>query len=144
MPVNDRCRTLRSHTVKTAAGEHDENILYLNENKKRTRNWFQVCGISVPLNGTSFGFIRSIPFIDKAVNAEDIGVMSFITKKVETPTGVTTQNVPDVAHGNSTNIILSTKTPDARWPRRPAVGACIRSKQQLTKRFWEPCPFAFK
>ena len=73
--------TLKSHTVKTAAGEHDENVLYLNEDKKRTRNWFQVCGISVPLEGTSFGFIRSIPFVHKSVNVEDTTPRFFITKK---------------------------------------------------------------
>lgn len=44
----------------------DENVLYLNEDKKKTRNWFQVCGISnVPLEGTKFGPIRSIAFFDE-------------------------------------------------------------------------------
>ena len=38
----------------------DDSVLYLNEDKKRTRNWFQVCGIQVPLGETKFGFIRSI------------------------------------------------------------------------------------
>ena len=27
---------------------------------KRTRDWFQVCGIQVPLEGTKFGLIRRI------------------------------------------------------------------------------------
>ena len=43
---------------------NDQNILYLNEDKKRTRNWFQVCDISVPLEGTKFGLIRSIQYVD--------------------------------------------------------------------------------
>ncbi len=38
----------------------DEKVLYLNEDKKRTQEWFQACGIQVPLGGTQFGFIRSI------------------------------------------------------------------------------------
>ena len=38
----------------------DDSVLYLNEDKKRTRSWFQVCGISVPLNGTKYGPIRII------------------------------------------------------------------------------------
>ena len=38
----------------------DDTVLYLNEDKKRTRTWFQVCGIQVPLGETKFGFIRSI------------------------------------------------------------------------------------
>ena len=39
----------------------DDTILYLDEDKKRTRTWFQACGIQVPLGETKFGFIRSIP-----------------------------------------------------------------------------------
>ena len=38
----------------------DDSVLYLDENKKRTRQWFQACGIQVPLGETKFGFIRSI------------------------------------------------------------------------------------
>ena len=38
----------------------DESVLYLGEDKKRTLQWFQACGIQVPLGGTKFGFIRSI------------------------------------------------------------------------------------
>lgn len=38
----------------------DENVLYLDTNKKRTRNWFQARGNVVPLGGTRYGFIRSI------------------------------------------------------------------------------------
>ena len=63
-------RILTVHADSHAA-INDGNILYLNEDKKRTRNWFQVCGISVPLNGTSFGFIRSISFVDKKSNTQN-------------------------------------------------------------------------
>ena len=38
----------------------DDTVLYLGEDKKRTRKWFQACGIQVPLGETRFGFIRSI------------------------------------------------------------------------------------
>lgn len=45
----------------------DESILYLNENKKKTKEWFQVRGNRVPLDGTSFGLIRSIQLGDADV-----------------------------------------------------------------------------
>jgi carbamoylphosphate synthase large subunit len=35
----------------------DESILYLGEDKKRIREWFQACGIQVPLGETKFGFV---------------------------------------------------------------------------------------
>ncbi len=41
----------------------DQSVLYLNEDKKQTRSWFQVCGnLNVPLEGTKYGLIRSITF----------------------------------------------------------------------------------
>ncbi len=47
----------------------DGSVLYLNENKKMTRKWFQVCGnLNVPLEGTQFGVIRSIAFDSEKVN----------------------------------------------------------------------------
>lgn len=49
----------------------DESTLYLNEDKKKTRKWFQVCGnLNVPLDGTRFGLIRSISFDAESVNAK--------------------------------------------------------------------------
>lgn len=39
---------------------NDESILYLDVNKRRTRQWFHACGIRVPLGGTKFGFMHSI------------------------------------------------------------------------------------
>ena len=33
--------------------------------------WFQVCGISVPLNATRFGLIRSIRYLSDSVNTLD-------------------------------------------------------------------------
>ena len=47
----------------------DDTVLYLNENKNKTRNWFQVCGnLNVPLEGIRFGVIRSISFETENVN----------------------------------------------------------------------------
>ena len=46
----------------------DKTVLYLNENKKKTQNWFQVCGISVPLEGTRYGLIRTITYKGESNN----------------------------------------------------------------------------
>lgn len=55
---------VRTIHARGNADINDNNILYINEDKKRTQNWFQVCGISVPLEGTKFGLIRSIAYAD--------------------------------------------------------------------------------
>ena len=39
----------------------------MNENRKRTREWFLSCGISVPLGGNQFGLIRSIDYVEPKV-----------------------------------------------------------------------------
>lgn len=50
----------------------DKSVLYLNEDRKKTRTWFHVCGIlNVPLNGTKYGLIRSISFSDHSVKTDD-------------------------------------------------------------------------
>lgn len=54
---------IRTIHARGNAAINDANILYLNEDKKKTRKWFQVCGISVPLEGTKFGLIRSIAYV---------------------------------------------------------------------------------
>lgn len=59
--IINKIRTIHAHGN---AEINDNNILYLNEDKKRTRNWFQVCDNSVPLEGTKFGLIRSISYTD--------------------------------------------------------------------------------
>lgn len=61
---------VRTIHARSNAQISDDNILYLNENKKRTQKWFQVCGISVPLNATKFGLIRSIEYVDKNVKQQ--------------------------------------------------------------------------
>ncbi|MBQ2828105.1 MAG: hypothetical protein IJF20_02565 [Clostridia bacterium] len=53
---------VRTYNTRRDVGKliTDDTVLYLNEDKKRTRKWFQACGIQVPLGETKFGFIRSI------------------------------------------------------------------------------------
>lgn len=54
----------------------DDKILYLSENKKETKAWFQSLGTQkLPLGGNKFGFIRSISQSDALVNAS--------TKKID-------------------------------------------------------------
>lgn len=68
----DIINKIRTIHARGNADINDNNILYLNEDKKRTRNWFQVCDISVPLNGTKFGFIRSIAYVDPKSQEENL------------------------------------------------------------------------
>ncbi|MBR2965109.1 MAG: hypothetical protein IKC34_01010, partial [Clostridia bacterium] len=50
----------------------DNNILYLSENKKETKSWFQSLGTQVlPLGGKQFGFIRSISQEKQKINTSD-------------------------------------------------------------------------
>ena len=49
----------------------DDNILYLSENKKETKSWFQSLGTQkLPLGGNRFGFIRSISQSPGSVNRQ--------------------------------------------------------------------------
>ncbi len=58
---NDICKVRTYNTRRDVAKLiTNDSILYLNENKKRTLEWFQACGIQVPLGGTKFGLIRRI------------------------------------------------------------------------------------
>ena len=61
---------VRTFNARRDVGQQitDNTVLYLGENKKRTLNWFQACGIQVPLGGTKFGFIRSISQNASGVN----------------------------------------------------------------------------
>ena len=54
----------------------DENVLYLDEDKKRTRKFFQACGIQVPLGGNIFGFVRSISRDEKNVKSEQLDIIN--------------------------------------------------------------------
>lgn len=74
--IINKIRTIHAHGN---AEINDSNILYLNEDKKRTRRWFQVCGNSVPLEGTTFGFIRSIAYTD--AKSQGINTDKKITEK---------------------------------------------------------------
>ena len=55
----------RSHNLDKLL--NDSNILYLGENKKETKAWFNALGRSTPFGGTKFGFIRSVSFADTVV-----------------------------------------------------------------------------
>lgn len=55
----------RSHNLDKLL--NDSNILYLGENKKETKAWFNALGRSTPFGGTKFGLIRSVSFDDTAV-----------------------------------------------------------------------------
>ena len=61
---------VRTYNTRRDVGAliNDKTILYLGEDKKRTLQWFQACGIQVPLGGTKFGFIRSISQKKQTVN----------------------------------------------------------------------------
>jgi len=50
---------------------NDSTVLYLNEDKERTRKWFHDCdNLNVPLAGTQHGLIRSISYTDGIVNVK--------------------------------------------------------------------------
>lgn len=68
--VGNEIPKVRTLNVRRDVGKliTDDTVLYLCENKKRTRKWFQACGILVPLGGTQYGFIRSISQSGKNVN----------------------------------------------------------------------------
>lgn len=55
----------RSHDLDKLLSE--SKILYLGENKKETKTWFNALGRSTPFGGTKFGFIRSVSFSGDAV-----------------------------------------------------------------------------
>ncbi|MBQ8836450.1 MAG: hypothetical protein IJ002_03175 [Clostridia bacterium] len=61
---------VRTYNTRRDVGKliTDDTVLYLDKNKKRTRKWFQACGIQVPLGGNTFGFIRSISQFNDGVN----------------------------------------------------------------------------
>ena len=48
----------RSHDLDALLA--DDKLLYLGENKKETKKWFNALGRSTPCGGTKFGLIRSI------------------------------------------------------------------------------------
>lgn len=67
--VINKVRTV--HARRNAAEKiSDESVLYLDINKKRTRDWFQTLGTHLPLSGTKFGFIRSIAQDTENVNLQ--------------------------------------------------------------------------
>lgn len=66
---------------------NDKLTLYLNENKNKTRNWFQASRIEMPLGGTTFGFVRSMSHTDSSVmpdSGTDATSKSNVSNKNET------------------------------------------------------------
>ncbi len=66
--IIDKVRTVHARS-DFASQITDESILYLGENKKETKTWFQALDIDVPLGETKFGFIRSIQYSETIVNS---------------------------------------------------------------------------
>ena len=56
----------RSHNLDALLSE--DKLLYLGENKKETKKWFNALGRSTPFGGTKFGLIRSIRDSDENSN----------------------------------------------------------------------------
>lgn len=82
---------IRTYNARRDAGSliTDSSILYLDSDKKRTRKWFQACGINVPLGGSKFGFIRSI---------------SQSSPKVKTKTQKTSRELDMDSDGNTLSV----------------------------------------
>ena len=59
----------------------DDTVLYINEDKRKTRKWFQACGIQVPLGETKFGFIRSISQKSESVKSGKAEVLQSARNK---------------------------------------------------------------
>ena len=53
-----RSAQVRTHDIDKLL--MDDNILYLDEDKNRTDDWFQAIGHDVPFGGTKYGSIRMI------------------------------------------------------------------------------------
>ena len=58
----------RSHNLNTLLSE--DKLLYLGENKKETKKWFNALGRSTPFGGTKFGLIRSISNVSENVKPQ--------------------------------------------------------------------------
>ena len=50
----------------------DKSVLYINEDKKTAKAWFQASRIDMPLGGNKFGFIRSITLSEDIVKLSDL------------------------------------------------------------------------
>ena len=61
----------------------DKSVLFLGEDKKETKAWFRLLGIEVPLEGKTFGFIRSLSQNEPNVNPSDEKIRN--QQRIETP-----------------------------------------------------------
>lgn len=55
----------RNHNLNALLSEG--KLLYLEENKKETKKWFNALGRSTPFGGTKFGLTRSISNVSENV-----------------------------------------------------------------------------
>ena len=65
-----KVRTVEIRNHDFANKINDDNVLYLNPNKKETTQWFQAVGESIPLGGTKFGLIKRIPLESGKINSK--------------------------------------------------------------------------
>ena len=58
--IVNKSRSVGTRSYNLDALLADDKLLYLGENKKETKKWFNALGRSTPFGGTKFGLIRSI------------------------------------------------------------------------------------
>ena len=70
--VITKVRTTHQRFSDIAKIINDESVLYITEDKKRAKAWFQASRIDMPSGGTKFGFIRKITLSDDIVKLSDL------------------------------------------------------------------------
>ena len=129
----------RSHNLDKLL--NGSNILYLGENKKETKAWFNALGRSTPFGGTKFGLIRSVSFADTAVKKfsmeapieqkKNLIALHNLdeTKLLKTlklggfpmpSIAITKSDIPHTNFGNIT-VVFGKKTVDPKFDRRNTV-----------------------
>ena len=66
--VITKIRTVHQRFADLSSLITDKSVLYITEDKKKAKDWFQASHINMPLGGTKFGFIRSITLSNDLVN----------------------------------------------------------------------------
>ena len=83
--VITKVRTTHQRFSDLAKIINDESVLYITEDKKRAKAWFQASRIDMPSGGTKFGFIRRITLSDDIVKLSDNKMQKkFSTQDIET------------------------------------------------------------
>ena len=116
----------------------DDSILYLGENKKETNKWFQAQGQRVPMGGTKYDFIRSIPQLDGFVNNFDENPHSDRRKIVDISNNKDADNAYKSAiKRNDMQAVQSNPAPRLR---RRRVGSAAYSPANANKKDTRRCP----